>query len=37
MVDFSLSEEQQMIRELARDFANEEVMPHAAEWDKKGE
>jgi len=37
MVDFSLSEEQQMIRELARDFANEEVMPYAAEWDKKGE
>ncbi len=37
MVDFSLSEEQEMIRELARDFANEEVMPHAAEWDKNGE
>jgi acyl-CoA dehydrogenase len=37
VVDFSLSEEQQMLRELARDFAAEEIQPHAAEWDRKGE
>ena len=26
-----------MLRELARDFAAEEIRPHAAEWDRSGE
>jgi len=37
MVDFALNEEQGMIRELAREFCNDMVMPNAAKWDKKGE
>jgi len=32
----SLSEEQTMIRDLARDFARNELAPHAAEWDRTG-
>ncbi len=32
-MDFRLSEEQQAIREMARDFALQEMAPHAAEWD----
>jgi alkylation response protein AidB-like acyl-CoA dehydrogenase len=31
-----LTEEQGMIRDMARDFANRELAPHAAEWDKNG-
>ncbi len=34
-MDFRLSEEQEMIRDMARAFASAEVAPHAAEWDKK--
>ncbi len=32
-MDFRLSEEQQAIREMARDFAVQEMAPHAAAWD----
>jgi len=35
MVNFELTDEQQMLRELARDFANEEIKPNAAHWDKE--
>jgi alkylation response protein AidB-like acyl-CoA dehydrogenase len=34
-MDFSLSEEQLAIQEMARRFAEEELAPHAAEWDEK--
>lgn len=37
MIDFSLSEEQQAIRTLARDFARNEIAPRAAEFDRSGE
>ncbi|MCW8977116.1 MAG: acyl-CoA dehydrogenase [Sedimenticola sp.] len=30
-----LSEEQRMIRDMARDFAQERLAPHAAEWDRE--
>src|SRR5262249_811894 len=33
-MDFSLTEEQQAIRETARDFARAEMMPHARDWDE---
>ncbi len=33
MIDFRLSEEQKMLQKLARDFANEEIIPHASKWD----
>jgi acyl-CoA dehydrogenase len=36
MVDFRLSEEQMMIRDMAREFCDEEVTPNAEEWDKNG-
>ncbi len=36
MVDFRLSEEQQMIRDMAREFCDEEVLPYAEEWDRAG-
>ena len=34
-MDFSLTDEQQAIRDMARRFADEELAPHAAEWDEK--
>ena len=34
-MDFSLSEEQRAIQEMARGFATDEMAPHAAEWDEK--
>ena len=34
-MDFTLSEEQRAIQEMARDFAAAEMAPHAAEWDEK--
>ena len=34
-MDFALSEELQMLREMARDFANEKIAPYADEWDEK--
>lgn len=36
-MDFQLTEEQRAIRELAREFAQNEIAPHAAEWDRTGE
>jgi alkylation response protein AidB-like acyl-CoA dehydrogenase len=37
MIDFTLTEEQQMLRELARKFTNEVVRPRAADIDEKEE
>ncbi|RLC27808.1 MAG: acyl-CoA dehydrogenase [Deltaproteobacteria bacterium] len=34
-MDFALSEELQMLREMARDFAAEKIAPFADEWDEK--
>ncbi len=34
-MDFSLSEEMQMLRETVRDFASEKIAPFADEWDEK--
>ncbi len=36
MVEFDLSEEQEMLSELARDFADQELIPNAEEWDRNG-
>jgi alkylation response protein AidB-like acyl-CoA dehydrogenase len=33
-VDFSLSEDQREIQALAREFADAEIQPHAAQWDR---
>ncbi len=33
-MDFQLTEQQRMIRDAARDFARQELAPHAAEWDQ---
>ena len=37
MVDFRLDEMQEMLRELAHDFALEEIRPHAEHWDLNSE
>jgi acyl-CoA dehydrogenase len=37
MVDFSLSEEQQMLKEMAREFTRREIMPKAMHHDETGE
>src|SRR4051794_31390462 len=37
MIDFSLSDEQQQLQDLARKFAKEEIIPKAALHDKNGE
>ena len=37
MVDFTLSEEQLMLQELAREFAAENVRPMAEHWDATSE
>lgn len=34
-MDFALSEELQMLRDMVRDFANEKIAPYADEWDEK--
>jgi alkylation response protein AidB-like acyl-CoA dehydrogenase len=36
-VDFSLSEEQQLLKKTVRDFAESELAPHSREWDEKQE
>ncbi|PKM29203.1 MAG: acyl-CoA dehydrogenase [Gammaproteobacteria bacterium HGW-Gammaproteobacteria-11] len=36
MQDIELSEDQRMIRDMARQFAQAELAPHAAEWDQSG-
>jgi alkylation response protein AidB-like acyl-CoA dehydrogenase len=33
-MDFTLSDEQQLIRDTARAFCDAEIAPHAAEWDR---
>ncbi len=37
MIDFSLTEEQLAIQKMARDFAQTEILPKAAEYDRSGE
>ena len=37
MIDFSLSEEQKALQDLARDFARKEILPKAAHHDETGE
>ena len=37
MVDFVLSEEQLMLQDLAREFAQDEIKPNAEKWDANGE
>ena len=37
MIDYGLTEEQQMIKETARMVAEEKIKPHSAEWDAKEE
>jgi alkylation response protein AidB-like acyl-CoA dehydrogenase len=34
-VDFALTDEQRQIQALARDFADSEIAPHAADWDRE--
>ena len=36
-MDFSLNEEQQLLKQTVRDFAEKEIAPHAREWDEKQE
>ena len=36
-MDFSLSEEQELLRKTVREFAEAEIGPHAREWDEKQE
>lgn len=35
-MNFSFSEEQNMLRHTVRDFVDKEIMPNIAEWDRKG-
>ena len=37
MLDFSLTEDQRALRELAHEFAANEIRPHAAHHDETGE
>ena len=37
MVDLTLSEEQEMLRELAHEFAKESIRPRAEHWDENSE
>lgn len=34
-MDFRLTDEQEMIRKMARDFADNEILPYCQEWDEK--
>ena len=36
MVDFNLTEQQEMLVELAREFADDELIPNAEKWDTEG-
>lgn len=36
-MDFQLSPDQKMVREMAREFVDREVVPHAKEWEEQGE
>ncbi|RFU64784.1 acyl-CoA dehydrogenase family protein [Peribacillus glennii] len=35
-MDFHLSEEQEMVRKVVRNFVDKEIMPYIGEWDRKG-
>ena len=35
--DYTLSEDQEQVRQLARDFAENELRPRSAEWDREAE
>lgn len=35
MMNFSFSEEQDMVRKMVRNFVDKEIMPHIGEWDEK--
>ena len=37
MIDFSLTDEQKQLQDMARKFAKEEIIPKAAHHDEKGE
>ncbi|HUQ77365.1 MAG TPA: acyl-CoA dehydrogenase family protein [Patescibacteria group bacterium] len=37
MVDFTLSDENRLVQQAARAFAEAEILPHIREWDEKGE
>ena len=37
MVDFTLTDENKLVREAVRDFAEAEILPFIREWDEKGE
>src|ERR1700737_1917268 len=37
MIDFSLTEDQQQLQDLARKFAKEEIIPKAAHYDETGD
>src|SRR5438876_7532025 len=37
MVDFQLSDENRLVQQSARAFAEAEMLPHISEWDEKGE
>ena len=35
-MDFSFTDEQQMLRQTARQFVDAEIIPHIAKWDAQG-
>ncbi len=37
MIDFTLTDEQRLVRDAARAFAEAEILPHIREWDERGE
>ena len=37
MIDFSLTEEQKALQQMAREFAEKEMRPNAAKYDRKDE
>ena len=37
MVDFTLSDENKLVRDAVRAFAEAEIVPYIREWDEKGE
>ena len=37
MVDFTLTNENQLVREAVKGFAQAEILPYIREWDEKGE
>ena len=37
MIDFTLTDENRLVRESARAFAEAEILPHIREWDEQGE